>query len=218
MAASPRDSTLEMEVTVKEVAANRKIDVPKYEVLRRHISKARAGVLTQTAKDIGGLIIDHTTLDIPVDFGDGIPCRPICSFAIDAELEKVVALHLSKEPPSVTSSGAVILAAKSNEDLTEDRAEQQTSATLLLPAETDAKQTCDMFEDAGIALTIVPTHGYGFGQHVEALLGYYHEGIWFQPRMTAKPSTARPAQVDDPARIMTPTVAAAFVRSRLLTA
>ncbi|MBV1692158.1 hypothetical protein KRR38_31965 [Novosphingobium sp. G106] len=74
-----------------------------------HVRRTRPSLLTDDIKAGFELLVDHTVLDMPVNFGDGTPRRPLATMVIDVTAEAIIGLTISAKTPNPASTPKALL-------------------------------------------------------------------------------------------------------------
>lgn len=203
-------------------AASKEVELPGRETLSRYVRLTRPSLLLQDVKSRFDLIVDHTVIDLPVDFGAPAPLRPLATIVIDVATDAVVGLALSAGTPGPGSTARALLDAMSR-GLRPGGARQERLRIGIVAKEAGEIAGVDeALARASVEVRVETTGDYGGGRHVEALLGYRSAGLAFLPRLVwnlrghgrgRREVTLAPGSLP-----MSPVVAEELARARLVAA
>ena len=158
------------------------VPMPAKEKVRRAVLARRPSRLTDELASLGDLIVDHTVLDLPVDFGGGTIERPLATVVVHAPAHRIVALEIGRGGPSTRSIAASLRAAF---ECAGKHGGEPVIERLAIPSPSDEDwpRLHDAVGRAGLSLNALRSGPYGHGRCIEALLGQRREGIRFRPRL-----------------------------------
>lgn len=201
---------------VAAVAAERGMSLPNPSTVARYVRRKRPTLLTDEQRSSLDLIIDHTVVDLAVDFGDGRPRRPLATLVIDVTSEAPVGLAISSGTPAPAHTANAMLDALS-------RGIRYTRTSVGMPcvgvvamAQTEGDTVVEAVRRVGLEATYVLTHAHGGGLFAESLLGREPAGLRLKQRLIWHMGSRRLATVQPGAKALTPTEAEELIRGRLL--
>lgn len=201
---------------VTAVAAERGISLPNPSTVARYVRRKRPMLLTDEQRSSLDLIIDHTVVDLAVDFGDGRPRRPLATFVIDVTSEAAVGLAISSGTPAPAHTATAMLDALRREIQLARTPCSMPRVGIVVMMEAEGDIVVEAVRRAGLEATCVLTHAHGGGLVAESLLGREHAGLRFKQRLIWHRGSRRLATVRRGAKALTPTEAGELIRGRLL--
>ncbi|RPF71097.1 hypothetical protein [Aurantiacibacter spongiae] len=179
---APTDGPDEIVRTAIREGEAQNVPMPTREKVRRFVLARREPRLTDELASLANLIVDHTVLELPVDFGTGMIERPLATVVIDATIHRIVALEISRGPPSTKIIASSLRAALGPARKPEG---EHVIERIAVPrvSDKDWPLLCDAIDRAGLSLNVLEVGPYGHGRCIEALLGQRQEGMRFRPRL-----------------------------------
>jgi hypothetical protein len=189
-------------------AAAAGIALPDPSTVARHVGRKRPHLLPAGMAAGLDLALDHTVLELPVDFGAG-PILPLLTIAVEPSADAIVGLALSPGVPTMAVMAAAIRDALRHGVRNEHRVAATTKVGL--PGRPAARRLMRVLEDHGCG---AEARG-GVGAIANAVLGRERAGLRFKPRFVWKGNDRRRVELKGSVAI-SPTEALAMVRGRLV--
>ncbi len=193
------------------------ITMPHREVIARMVRRVRPGLLPTDLKEQLNLIIDHTVLDIPVDYGGEGPRRPLATTVIDTASDTIVGIALSPGTPGPAATAAALAdAARRGMRGAGGRSADRPKIGIVAMDSDEMAGLASLMEAAGLTAHVRLTGAHGAGRAIEALVGTSRDGIRLKPRLVWAYPKRRWLQPPSGAASLVPDEAASMVRERLL--
>lgn len=192
------------------------VRMPHLENVTRRVRSGRPSLLTKQVKNELDLLVDHTVLDLPVDYGGGDVRRPLATMVIDVASDAIVGLALARGTPSPESTAAALAdAARPGLCLDGRRTPGRQRVGIVAMAEDETAGIIDILERAGFDSDVRLTGAHGSGRGIEALLGSHRAEIWLKPRLVWSYPDRRSVSPRTGRRALAPEEALALARGRL---
>lgn len=193
------------------------IDMPHREVIARRVRRVRPGLLPTDVKAQFDLIVDHTVLDMPVDYGGEGPRRPLLTALIDTVSDAIVGIALSPGTPGpATTAAALADAARRGMCALGDGSGDRPTVGIVAMHVDEVSDLAPLMEGAGMGAEALLTGAHGAGRAIEALVGASRDGIRLKPRLVWAYPRRRWIQWSPGTASLAPDEAASLVRNRLL--
>lgn len=202
---------------IEALATERGLILPDPSTVSRYVRRKRPSLLTDEQRAGLDLIVDHTVIDLQVDFGDGHPRRPLATFVIDVASETPVGFAISQGTPGPAPIAVALLDALRRGIRHAHKRESMPSVGIVVMADIEAEVVIEAMEHAGFELHRIKAHAHSGGLFVESLLGRGHSGIRLKQRLVWHEGTRRTAALPTGSRALTPAEAEDIVRGRLFT-
>lgn len=193
-------------ITRRAAAAG--IALPDPSTIARHVGRKRPHLLPEGMAAGLDLALDHTVVELPVDFGAG-PVPPLLTIALEPAADAIVGIALSPGVPTITAMAAAIHDALRH---SARNAHRVAAATRIgLPGRPDARRLIRILEGHGCR---AEARGVA-GAIANSVLGRERAGLRFKPRFVWKGEDRRRVEPEGSVAI-SPTEAQALVRGRLV--
>jgi hypothetical protein len=180
------------------------------------VRRTRPGLLPEEIKTNYDLIIDHTVLDLAVDFDEIAPRRPLATMVIDVACDAIVGIAMSSHIPTAAATAVALLDAMQRgvrRDLRPIVAKPRVGIVAGPLDDTAALQ--HVLESGDFEVSTRLTGPHGGGKIIEALLGSRHAGIRMKPRLVWNQGNRRIIMPEPGLRALGPHEAAELARGRL---
>ena len=201
---------------VRSLATTRGIELPDPSTVARYVRRKRPMLLTEEHRRDVDLIIDHTVVDLPVDFGDGQARRPLVTVVIDVASEAPVALSISRSVPSQAATAEAIFDALRGGIRHANGRAAKRRMSIVAMSEKEGANVVATLRQAGIDAGLIMTGAHGGGLVVESLLGPEPVGLRLKQRLVWHHGEKRLAAVSSGAPPLTIAEAETLIRGRLL--
>lgn len=189
-------------------AAAAGIALPDPSTIARHVGRKRPHLLPEGMAAGLDLALDHTVVELPVDFGAG-PVLPLLTIAVEPAADAIVGIALSPGVPTIAVMATAIHDALRHS--ARNRHRVAAAIRIGLPARPDARRLTRILEDHGCQ---AETRG-GAGAIANSVLGRERAGLRFKPRFVWKDEDRRRVEPEGSIAI-SPSEAHALVRGRLI--
>lgn len=194
--------------SVARRAAAAGIALPDSSTIARHVGRKRPHLLPEGMAAGLDLVLDHTVVELPVDFDAG-PVLPLLTIAVEPAADAIVGIALSPGIPTIATMVAAIHDALRHSARNGHRVAAATR--IGLPGPPDARRLIRTLEDNGCRAEARD----GAGAIVNSVLGREQAGLRFKPRFVWKGEDRRRVEPKGSIAI-SPIEAEALVRGRLL--
>lgn len=198
----------------REARASR-IPLPDPGTLALNVRRKRPLLLTEEVRSMYDLVVDHTVLDLPVDFGGGVR-RPLATLAIDVAADAVVGLAISPATPSSAATAAAILDALRRGTRHGHFTPTKPRIGIVARSPEEASNVIALLRRYSLHATCRLTGAHGGGLIAETVLGIKHAGIRLRQRLVWYENSRRWIVLAPGAMPLTPKEAVALARGRLL--
>lgn len=216
IATNPRSPAGQIVKAVADEAAERGIKLPDPSTVSRHVRRRRPAVLTGEGAAGYDLVVDHTVIDIPVDFGGPGVRRPLATMVIYAPAESVMGVALSPGTPSPESTVSALLDAFRHSTFNGNAPMHRPRVGIVAVSDAEGGAAADTLRRAGFDVGYIEVHAHGGGMFIEALLGREHAGLRLKQRLVWNTGERRLAALAPGAKPLTPAEAVDLLRGRLL--
>ncbi len=217
VARSGQSATVDIIEAVVAEAKAAGIALPGRGTISRHVRRTRPGVLTEDIKAELDLLVDHTVLDLSVDYGSVTLTRPLATMVIDVAADAIVGIALSSSKPSSHATAAALLDALRRGIRNGDRnAYHKPRLGLVAANDGEAGAVLNILTHVGFDARTRITGAHGGGQAIEALRGSCQAGIRLKPRLVWNDGPRR--QAEGGKKALQPNDALALVRGRFMDA
>jgi len=211
-----RASTAEIIEAACRAAEAAGISLPDRGTVARYVRRTRPPLLTSDIKSELDLLVDHTVLDLAVEYGNTTPMRPLATMVIDVAAEAIIGLALAPSTPSVRSTAEALLDALRRSNRNEPRFGHKPRFGIVARPDEDVTEILAIVGRSGFDTHPVITGAHQGGKAIEALLGSRQAGIRLKPRLVWNEGVRRQARVARGTTALTPEDAVKLVRGRLL--
>ncbi|MBY0282400.1 MAG: hypothetical protein K2W81_00395 [Sphingomonas sp.] len=201
---------------VAAAAAKKGISLPNSSTVARYVRRKRPTLLTNEQRSRLDLIVDHTVIDLAVDFGDGCARRPLATLVIDVASETPVGLAISNGTPASAHTATAMLDALRRGIQYTSTSSGKPRVGIVAMAEAECGTVIEALRLVGLEATYVLTHAHGGGLVAESVLGREHAGLRLKQRLIWHRGSRRSATVKSGAKALTPADAEELIRGRLL--
>ncbi len=201
---------------VGSLARDRGIALPDPSTVARYVRRKRPSLLTDEQRSGFDLIVDHTVVDLPVDFGDGRARRPLVTIVIDVGTEAPVALTISTATPGPATTAAAVLDALRGGTRHAHGRDTKPRVGIVAMSQIEAASVIDLLKDAYIEADLIMTGAHSGGLFAESLLGREPAGLLLKQRFVWHDGNRRLATTPAGIAPLTPADALALIRGRLL--
>lgn len=181
-----------------------------------HVRRTRPSLLTDDIKAGFELLVDHTVLDMPVDFGDGVPRRPLATMVIDVAAEAIVGLTLSATTPNpATTAKALLDSIRGGLRHDHEVRAFPKRIGIIAHSKEETRGILETLRASGFDASDRWTDRLSGGLSIEALLGYLHARIRLRQRLVWNEGPRRFFRLAPGAGALQPEEAQLMVHGRL---
>ncbi|WP_394651990.1 hypothetical protein [uncultured Sphingomonas sp.] len=201
---------------VARVARARDIPMPNRTTLARQVLSRRPALLVERIRSSYDLVVDHTVLDLPVDFGAASAKRPLATIAIDVATDAIVGIAISPGAPRPPATARALLDAmrRGSRSVVASCGRPRVGIVAHLLAEVDA--VLEPLAKSGFEPSWMAAGTHAGGLIIESLLGQQHADIRLRQRLVWHDGQRRMAALAPGANALPLEEAESLVRGRLL--
>jgi len=212
----PDESIEQIGELAVRIARERGVPMPSWAAIRVNIGKAVVGRVPPRSAAVGAdIIVEHCAVNIGVEGHDGRGYMPIATIVTDVAARRVIAVALSEEwPTPSTTARALAMAATS---LPISRATGQEAGTLFIETfpRKDWGDIVSALTESGLKVnTRLRERPAPDATH--AIIGRRVRSVALHPKVSSRPSVARPARMQKGAAPVSLAEAEAYVAARLI--